>query len=55
MNETCARLKNFAQECLQDSCNKNGQDIRFWIGCLEGLNAMYKAYRREIDRAEAEE
>ena len=55
MDEDYTRLRDFAQKHLDDSCNNNGHDIRFWIGYLEGLNALYKACRQEVDCPEVEE
>jgi len=42
MNEDYTKLRDFALKRLNDSCDNNGHDIRFWIGYLEGLNALYK-------------
>lgn len=43
MNEDYTKLKDFAQKCLYDSCaNGNDYDGRYWVGYIDGLNALYK-------------
>ena len=43
MNEDYTKLKDFAQKRLDDSCkNDNDYDVRYWIGYIDGLNALYK-------------
>ena len=53
--DSYTKLRDFAQKRLDDSCNNDGYDIRYRVGYLDGLDALYKAYRREIDWSEAEE
>lgn len=55
MNETYTKLRDFAQKRLDGSCeNDCNNDIRYWVGYLVGLNALYKEYRQEIDWSEVE-
>ena len=43
MNEDYMKLKDFAQKRLDDSCeNGNDYDIRYWVGYIDGLNALQK-------------
>ena len=43
MNEDYTKLKDFAQKRLDDSCrNDDDYDIRYWIGYIDGLNALQK-------------
>lgn len=43
MNENYTKLKDFAQKRLYDSCkNGNDYDIKYWVGYIDGLNALYK-------------
>lgn len=43
MNEDYTKLKDFAQKRLDDSCkNGNDDDVRYWIGYIDGLNALHK-------------
>ena len=43
MNEDYTKLKDFAQKRLDDSCeNGNDYDIRYWVGYIDGLNALQK-------------
>ena len=43
MNEDYTKLKDFAQKRLDDSCkNSNDYDIRYWVGYIDGLNALQK-------------
>ena len=43
MNEDYTKLKDFAQKRLDDSCeNGNDYDIRYWVGYIDGLNALHK-------------
>lgn len=43
MNEDYTKLKDFAQNRLNDSCrNDDDYDIRYWVGYIDGLNALHK-------------
>ena len=43
MNEDYTKLKDFAQKRLNDSCrNDDDYDIRYWVGYIDGLNALQK-------------
>ena len=43
MNEDYTKLKDFAQKRLGDSCeNDDDYDIRYWVGYIDGLNALQK-------------
>ena len=43
MNEDYTKLKVFAQKRLDDSCeNDDDYDIRYWVGYIDGLNALQK-------------
>ena len=43
MNKDYMKLKEFAQKRLNDSCkNSNDYDIRYWVGYIDGLNALQK-------------
>lgn len=43
MNEDYTKLKDFAQKRLDDSCrNDDDYDIRYWVGYIDGLNALQK-------------
>lgn len=43
MNKDYTKLKDFAQKRLDDSCeNGNDYDIRYWVGYIDGLNALQK-------------
>ena len=43
MNKDYTKLKDFAQKRLDDSCeNGNDYDIRYWVGYIDGLNALHK-------------
>lgn len=43
MNEDYTKLKDFAQKRLDDSCeNGNDYDVRYWVGYIDGLNALRK-------------
>ena len=43
MNEGYTKLKEFAQKRLDDSCrNDDDYDIRYWVGYIDGLNALQK-------------
>jgi hypothetical protein len=43
MNEDYAKLKDFAKKRLDDSCgNSNDYDVRYWVGYIDGLNALHK-------------
>lgn len=43
MNEDYTKLKDFAQKRLDDSCrNDDDYDIRYWVGYIDGLNALRK-------------
>lgn len=43
MNEDYTKLKDFAQKRLDDSCkNGNDDDVRYWVGYIDGLNALHK-------------
>ena len=47
MNEDYMKLKDFAQKRLDDSCkNSNDYDIRYWVGYIDGLNALQKRMDR---------
>lgn len=49
MSEDYTKLRDFAQERLDDSCaDDDNNSIRYWVGYLVGLNALYKElYRTE--------
>ena len=50
MKEDYTKLKDFAQKRLDDSCkNGNGYDIRYWVGYIDGLNALHKKMVGEED------
>ena len=43
MDEEYTKLKDFAQRRLDDSCrNDEDYDIRYWVGYIDGLNALHK-------------
>ena len=43
MNEDYTKLKDFAQKRLNDSCrNDDDYDISYWVGYIDGLNALQK-------------
>lgn len=43
MNENYTKLKDFAKKRLDDSCgNGNDDDVRYWVGYIDGLNALHK-------------
>ena len=43
MNKDYTNLKDFAQKRLDDSCeNDEEYDIRYWVGYIDGLNALQK-------------
>ena len=43
MNEDYTKLKDFAQKRLDDSCkNGNDDDVRYWVGYIDGLSALRK-------------
>ena len=43
MNKDYTKLKDFAQKRLDDSCrNDDDYDIRYWVGYIDGLNALQK-------------
>ena len=43
MNKDYTKLKDFAQKRLDDSCrNGNDDDVRYWVGYIDGLNALHK-------------
>lgn len=43
MNETYTKLRDFAQKRLDDSCeNDCNNDVRYWVGYIDGLNALHK-------------
>lgn len=51
MNENYTKLKDFAQKRLGDSCkNGNDDDVRYWVGYIDGLNALHKEMSDYIDR-----
>lgn len=53
MNEDYIKLKDFAKERLDYSFKKDKDyDIRYWVGYIDGLNALYKACRQKIDWSE---
>lgn len=53
--DSYTKLKNFAQKRLDDSCeNGNDNDIRYWVGYVDGLNALYKACKQKIDWSEVD-
>jgi hypothetical protein len=50
MNEDYMKLKEFAQNRLNDSCrNDDDYDIRYWGGYIDGLNALHKKMVGEED------
>ena len=50
MNEDYTKLKDFAQKRLDDSCkNSNDYDVRYWVGYIDGLNALHKKMEGEED------
>ena len=50
MNEDYTKLKDFAQKSLDDSCkNSNDYDVRYWVGYIDGLNALHKKMEGEED------
>ena len=43
MNKDYTKLKDFAQKRLDDSCeNDDDYDVRYWVGYIDGLNALQK-------------
>lgn len=40
MNENYTKLKDFVQKRLGE--NSNNYDIRYWVGYMDGQNALYK-------------
>ena len=50
MNEDYTKLKDFSQKRLDDSCrNDDDYDIRYWVGYIDGLNALHKKMVGEED------
>lgn len=42
MNENYTKLKDFARKRLDDSCKNDDDDVRYWVGYIDGLNALHK-------------
>ena len=52
MNQDYTTLKDFAQKRLDDSCRSDDDyDIRYWVGYIDGLNALHKKTVGEEDEA----
>ena len=52
MYKDYTELKDFAQKRLKDSCeNGNDYDIRYWVGYIDGLNALHKKIDGENNNA----
>lgn len=41
--DSYTKLRDFALEHRDDSCeNGNDNDVRYWVGYIDGLNALHK-------------